>query len=113
MVDGDFTPNLAWFPSSVIGVPQADVEDHMSLRIVPNPVRGTASLQFSLSRVMPVGVEVYDVRGRKVSSLLDESTQSAGSHTLTINATKWSPGVYLCHVTSGGSSSVKKLLVLR
>jgi flagellar hook assembly protein FlgD len=48
--------------------------------VAPSPVRSAASISFSTSRPGPLRVVLYDLRGRHVRTVLDESAAAAGLH---------------------------------
>jgi hypothetical protein len=59
-----------------------------------------------------VEVAVYDVAGRRVATL-ESSTQPAGKHTLTWDATGFGQGMYYYRLRVGTSVMTKPLLILR
>lgn len=86
----------------------------------PNPAKGPASLQFSLSDAdgaQPARVSVVDVAGRHVRTLA-QAPLGAGAHTLTwdLNRDDGSaagPGLYFVHARVGSASFTRRLIVVR
>jgi Secretion system C-terminal sorting domain len=78
----------------------------------PNPFNPTTVINYQLPRNTLVLLEVYDVLGRKVKTLVNEP-QSAGAHTVTFNAGGLSTGVYFYRLTAGGFVEAKKLMVIK
>ncbi|HVP37683.1 MAG TPA: FlgD immunoglobulin-like domain containing protein, partial [Candidatus Saccharimonadales bacterium] len=83
----------------------------------PNPARGEVRLRLSLREPARVRMEVTDVAGRRIRVLADEP-MSAGSHELVWDGRDESGaaagvGVYLCWARDAGSSSLRKVVVLR
>jgi hypothetical protein len=74
--------------------------------------RGGADLSYSLPEAGNVEVAVYDVAGRRVATL-ESSTQPAGKHTLTWDATGFGQGMYYYRLRVGTSVMTKPLLILR
>ena len=58
-----------------------------------------------------VTLKVYDVLGREVATLVNETIQP-GAHSVTWNAADMASGIYFCRLTAAGHSAVKKLLLL-
>jgi hypothetical protein len=82
----------------------------------PNPFNPETWIRFDLDKPSRVRVEVVDVTGRKVRILLD-GTESAGIHQIRWDASDGSgnrvpAGVYLCRLTSGDRTEVRKMMLL-
>lgn len=83
----------------------------------PNPFNPGTSIQFSVSRAEHARVELFNVLGQHVKTLLDE-TVAAGSHSVDWNGTDESghnaaTGVYFYRLTVGGEVQTKKMMLLR
>ncbi len=82
----------------------------------PNPVHSpqsaSAVIDFRLPAEMDVTLQVHDMTGRQVASLLD-GKQIAGLHTKTIDLSALQPGIYFYTLQTGDFSATKKLVVLR
>jgi hypothetical protein len=76
----------------------------------PNPFVGSTSISYSLQRAGQVDVEIYDIRGRRVSHPLADIDRPAGEHTVGLDAAAMTPGVYFCRLTVDGSSRVLRLV---
>jgi len=69
-------------------------------------------VRYQLTRPEQVSCVVYDATGRTVDVLFD-GMQDAGSHSLSWDASRLSPGVYLCQVVSATGSSTSRLVKTR
>lgn len=78
----------------------------------PNPFNPTTTIEFQVPIESEVVVTLYDMLGKEVTTLLRE-VKSAGYHTLTINATNLTTGVYYYRMTAGDFSQVKKMIVIK
>jgi rhamnogalacturonyl hydrolase YesR len=78
----------------------------------PNPFNPSTVICYQLPVAGPVSLKVYDVIGREVATLVNE-TKEAGSYDVTFNATKLASGVYFYRMNAGSYTSVKKLLVMK
>lgn len=88
----------------VTSVPESDTTPTVSRleSVFPNPFNPQTTLRLAMSRAGQVSVEVFDVRGRRVRTLVDGSLE-AGRHDLVWNGTDdagqvVSSGVYLVRV---------------
>jgi hypothetical protein len=78
----------------------------------PNPFNPTTLIQYSLQQSGKVTLKVYDMLGREVQTLVNE-TQNAGRHTVQFNASNLASGVYLYRMESGSFVQVKKMLFIK
>jgi len=78
----------------------------------PNPFNPTTTISFSLAGASDVSVDVYNVAGQKVDTLVD-GFMDAGSHSVVWDASDFSAGVYFFTVKSGGLSRTMKMTLLK
>ncbi len=78
----------------------------------PNPFNPSTTITFTLAKAGKTTVEVYNVTGQKVGTLVN-GTLSAGSHSVVWNAAKFSAGVYFYTVRSGSFSKAMKMTLLK
>lgn len=78
----------------------------------PNPFNPTTEISFSLPEASGVKLEVFNIRGQKVTTLAD-GTYSAGEHTITWDASDMSSGVYFYRLTTDGFTETKKMVLLK
>jgi hypothetical protein len=71
----------------------------------PNPFTGSTEITYSLQGNQPVKIEVFNVLGEKVTTLVDQ-VQSPGRHTVSFTAPSASGGVYYCRMISGNVTRV-------
>jgi hypothetical protein len=75
---------------------------------VPNPFNSTTVITFTIAKAGHVTIDVFNVTGHKVDTVANAS-MSAGSHSVTWNASKFSAGVYFYTVKSGEFSKTMKM----
>lgn len=85
---------------------------------VPNPFQFATRIRFGLPRAERVTLEIYDVLGHRVATLLDRAQLSPGYHAMTWDGRKSdgdraSSGVYLLRLVSGGDLITRKLVLAR
>ncbi|HET55467.1 MAG TPA: T9SS type A sorting domain-containing protein, partial [Ignavibacteria bacterium] len=59
-----------------------------------------------------VSLIVYDILGRKVTTLVNEP-KAPGNYEITFNASQLASGVYFYRLTSGSFVQTKKMILLR
>lgn len=78
----------------------------------PNPFNPTTTIQFELPSETSVRLQVFDVTGRLVTTLVDGS-MSAGVHRAVLNGTQLASGIYLYRLETGTSTITKKLVLIK
>jgi len=78
----------------------------------PNPFNPTTRISFELPEAGRVTLQVYDVTGRLVSSILDGIDKSAGHHEVSFDAEGLSSGLYLYRISVDGHPAAAKTMML-
>ncbi|MBD3170087.1 MAG: T9SS type A sorting domain-containing protein [candidate division Zixibacteria bacterium] len=78
----------------------------------PNPFNARTSITFDLSDDGDVRLEVYNLMGQKVETLIDGITQ-AGQHTVSWDAATYSSGLYFYRLTAGENVFTKRMTLLK
>ncbi len=103
------------------GVDNEEVEDIPQVNALaqnyPNPFNPETSIAFSMKEAGRVTVDVYNVKGQKVKTLVDEYRQ-AGNHSVVWNGrdennSKVASGVYFYKMRNGKFSSTKKMILMK
>ena len=77
----------------------------------PNPFTGATSIRFTLQENSQVRLSVYDLLGREVERVLD-NTREAGSHTIQFNAGDLPSGTYLYRLDTKEGTRMRMMVVL-
>jgi hypothetical protein len=78
----------------------------------PNPFNPVTVISFALADDRHVSLQVYDVMGREVATLVN-GIRPAGEHRITFNANGLYAGVYFYRVKTGDMSITKKMILVR
>ena len=78
----------------------------------PNPFNPNTVIKYQLPEPTRVILEIYDVLGRKVATLVDIN-QEAGYYEVPWNAANFSSGIYIYRIQAGKFVATKKLLLLK
>lgn len=109
---------IVYAPPYVSGVEDDAVPALLALRgNYPNPFNPATNIKFDLPARGHVTLQIFDVAGRLVRTLLDE-TLAASTHTVVWNGTddtgrQVSSGAYYTRLTSSGGTSTAKMLLLK
>jgi photosystem II stability/assembly factor-like uncharacterized protein len=78
----------------------------------PNPFISTTSISYHLAATGEVGLSIYDLTGRKVTTLVNEQ-QQAGSYEVELNDEGMTPGIYFCELKAGQSRKIVKMILIK
>jgi len=79
----------------------------------PNPFNPTTNLEFGISQLGFVSLKVFDVTGKEVAVLVNE-TKTAGSYSVLFNASNLSSGIYFYKLeVNGNIIGMKKMVLLK
>lgn len=78
----------------------------------PNPFNPVTTLTFDLPETAIATLKIFDLTGREVTTLINESLP-AGTHSITWNAASNPSGTYFAILESNKSTSTQKLLLLK
>lgn len=84
----------------------------------PNPFNPSTNIRFSIPNSAKVRLEVYDIRGKLVNSLIDSEVVNAGTYESSWNGKnnlgeKVASGVYFARITTGEYMKTIKLNLLK
>jgi hypothetical protein len=118
------TPASVWRRplSEVIGIQNISTETPSKYSLsqnYPNPFNPTTKIKFDVVRVGDVKIVVYDIMGREVQTLVNESLKP-GTYEAAFDGSQLTSGVYFYKITvhHGGSSTgnfveTKKMLMIK
>ena len=100
-------------PGGVVSVENGGLPTAFKLeQNFPNPFNPSTTISYSIPERGLVRLEVFDLLGRRVATLLNE-TQEAGRHSVTFRPEGLASGVYIYRLEARGVSAAGKMLLLR
>ena len=78
----------------------------------PNPFADRTRLRYRLPETGPVRLEVFDLLGRRVATLVD-GEQEAGPHETMLQGARLASGAYFVRLTSGDRSVTQQVRIVR
>lgn len=79
----------------------------------PNPFNPSTNIDFDIAEPATVNIEVYDVMGRKVATLIEQKTYAQGSHSVRFDAQGLSSGMYLVRMRAGLFTNTQRITLLK
>jgi len=98
--------------SSVVGVDESAPAAFSVEQNAPNPFNPTTTISFTLAEAGNISVEVYNVAGQKVDTIVNEFMDS-GKHSIVWDSNGFSAGVYFYTVKSGDYSKTMKMTLIK
>jgi len=102
---------------STIGVDEVSIiSDFLSVKNYPNPFTDSTTLSLSLNRKTMLSIDIFDLVGNKVKSLLNKEMEM-GDHSVTWDGTsdfgsRLTGGFYLYRIKTENNSITKKMLLV-
>jgi len=78
----------------------------------PNPFNASTTINYGLPRQSHVSIVIYDILGRKVTTLIDK-LQPAGYHQTIWNADDFSSGLYFYKLQAGDYIETKTMMLIK
>ena len=109
---------LAWLSSGVSAAGDTPGVGKIIVRAHPNPFNPSTAIAFDLPREMNISLDIFDVQGRHIQSLLDESPHMSGQHQQVWNGLNsqgqvTASGVYFFMLRAEDQKHVGKLTLLK
>lgn len=78
----------------------------------PNPFNPSTQIQFALPEQSRVSIQVFDMLGRQVASLVNE-VRAAGMHLVTFDAKNLASGIYMYRIQAGSFVQTKRMTLVK
>ena len=78
----------------------------------PNPFNPTTTIPFEVKTLGRVVLEVYDVQGRRLATLVD-GVYAPGRYTAQIDARAWASGVYFYRMQAEHFEKTQKMVFIK
>jgi len=99
-------------PGSTDSLETGNVSAALQIQNYPNPFNPSTSIRFNLPEADKVLLQVFDITGRLVTTLID-GRLGAGNHDVVFNAQTLSSGIYIYRITTSENTIAKRMLLLK
>ncbi len=82
------------------------------LQNYPNPFKPSTTISFTIPKAANVQLKVFNVLGQEVATLVS-GTLTAGTHSVTFDASRLGSGVYIYRFTGGTFSETRKMVLVK
>lgn len=113
-----FYPQLSWEESPTSVMDTEKIQANFCLgNNYPNPFNPETTIYFSNDQTSLIKIDIYNLRGQKVRSLIDREYQ-CGNHSIVWNGCDdnnelVASGIYFCRMFVGGNSKLNKMLLMK
>ena len=87
-------------------------DDFLLYQNYPNPFNPSTTIQYSIGNSSFVTLQVFDILGNEVASLVNEYKQS-GNYRIDFNAQHLTSGIYFYRLISNNKILTKKLTLIK
>ncbi|RMH89440.1 MAG: T9SS C-terminal target domain-containing protein [Calditrichaeota bacterium] len=118
--DGETDPNFTLAADVSFPVPSTGIGDEeppLATRFelyqnYPNPFNPSTTIRFSLTGAMDVRLEVFNLMGQKVATLVD-GRLTAGEHQVKFDGRGLPSGIYLYRLTGNGITQTRRMVLMK
>ena len=90
------------------------VPDNYSLhQNYPKPFNPSTSIRFDIQKTANVSLEVYNVNGQRVATLINNEVVSPGTKEVSFNGSNLSSGIYYYTLRTGSFTDTKKMMLIK
>ncbi len=86
--------------------------EFVSLDSYPNPFNSSTTIRFSLAEDNVITLTIYNSAGQKIETIVDDYLKK-GSYSIIWSGSKFSTGIYFCHLKTGNTCKTRKLLLVK
>jgi serine protease AprX len=104
--------NAGTQPLTASGTSNLAISPEGKLVSYPNPFTESTTIRYAVDQEGPVSVEVFDILGKKVRTLVSES-KAAGHHSVDFRAENLPAGTYIYRVEAGSKVYSNKMLLTK
>ena len=88
------------------------LDDFILEQNYPNPFNPTTTIRFELKQSGQTVLKIFDILSKELDRLIDENL-SAGSHTVTFDASSLPSGIYFYSLQSSGFIQARKMILMK
>jgi hypothetical protein len=89
----------------------ADSLDYITIN--PVPVVDQTNVSFEVKTPSPVSIELFDLAGNKIKTVISEKQYQIGKHTVSVNGANLKAGMYVVVLNINGTLKSKKLIKIQ
>ena len=88
------------------------IKGFKTFKAYPNPFNPKTVIAYELEDARELSISIVDINGKQLENLYN-GTKESGFNELTWQPQDISAGIYFCHLTSGGNTITRKIVLLK
>jgi hypothetical protein len=84
----------------------------LSVKVFPNPTKSLTAVRYSLPAEGKISLQLYDISGRLVKTLVDEY-KKPGNYSITLNSRTLSAGVYFLSLETKEKRIIERIVIIK
>jgi|GEM_PF-4418933 len=101
------------FTNAINEPPENEIPTFLLHQNYPNPFNPVTTIGFSLAAVSNVTLNVYDILGKEVATLIHSRLMDKGTHEVEFDAGNLESGIYFSRLAVGKKTQIQKMLLLK
>ncbi|GAB4340839.1 MAG: hypothetical protein Kow0037_27000 [Calditrichia bacterium] len=106
------------FPSGNLNGDENRITTYALEQNYPNPFNPTTTIRYQLPEVSRVSLQIYNILGQRVRTLVNNVKQSAGKYRIVWDGkndagTKMASGIYIYRIQAGNYTQVRKMVLMK
>ncbi|MBO6525231.1 MAG: lamin tail domain-containing protein [Balneolaceae bacterium] len=101
--------------NSILSSNETGADDPLRFKLsqnYPNPFNPSTSISYSIAKPGMVKLEVFDLLGQKIASLVDQ-VQTSGEYDVSFEASDIPSGIYIYRLSNNGQTSIRKMTLIK
>ncbi|MES2764026.1 MAG: T9SS type A sorting domain-containing protein [Bacteroidota bacterium] len=105
--------SICSFPADSSTIQTNVTQKNNEFIVFPNPSNGEFTIKYLVSKRTNVLLEVYDLKGILIRTIVDVADQYEGKYQIPVNLSELPNGIYLISLIKGDKKSVERLVIER
>lgn len=106
-------PDLGAYEYTSVSAVNGSATIDVMMNIYPNPSKNTTTINYTISELSIVSLVVYDITGKEVEVIANETTHNAGNYSVKWDGSNLKEGVYFIQLQNGINTVTNKILLQR
>ncbi len=91
----------------------SDKELELAIKNYPNPFSNNTTFEFELNEATPVRLEIYNISGQLITTLVNNEVMTKGIHTIDFKVKNMQDGIYLYRFSTEKETITQKMILSR
>lgn len=118
-----FDTGATWIPADTagrmtlspnyFGVSVPEIKEDYTISLSPNPFSNSCNFSFSVLKETKAKLEVFDLNGKLIRTLFDETAQPGKLHKIEFDGSSFPESFYIGKFSAGNKSTYQRMIMIR